>query len=127
MSTFLLFNFLPSLNEFLIKRHVRYSSRQAFTNGFKTIESASNHIPGEKYSSFSDAKHPFQRSFNESLSRLIYHFPSPLSDQSHEHVRISKDCKRTQNLVDSLDELLDVKLRNFVLELGQCDLSFEEA
>jgi hypothetical protein len=93
MITFLLFDFLPPLNKFLIKRHVRDASGQALTDGLEAIESASNNIPGKEDTALANAKHALKGSLNKSLSGLVDNFPGTFSNESHEHVRVAKDGK----------------------------------
>lgn len=126
MVAFLLFDFLPPFNKFLIKRHVRDASGQTLTDGLEAVESASDDIPGKEDPALANAKHALKGSLNKPFSGLVDDFPGAFSNEPHEHVGVAKDGKRAKNFINSLDELFDIKLGDLILELGERDLFFEE-
>lgn len=109
MIALLLFDLLSSFNELLIQRHIRDPPRQTFTDGLKTVEGPCNDIPGKENPSLANANRAFNRSFDEPFSGLVDNLPRPLRHKSNKNVRIAKNCDRAENLVDSFNELFDVK------------------
>lgn len=109
MIALLLFDLLSPLNELLIQCHIRDPPRQTFTDGLKTVKGPCNDIPGKENPTLANANRAFNRSFDEPFGGLVDDLPCPLSHKSNKNVRIAKNCDRAKNLVDSLDELFDVK------------------
>ena len=110
MNTFLVFDFLSSLNKFLIHCHIRNSSWYTLTNCLETIASSCNNISCEENSTLNNSYCPFDWAFNKTLSRLIDNFPGSLSKHPYKDIGVSKQVYRAEHFINSFHKLHEIEI-----------------
>ena len=122
MLTFLHLNLIPPGDELLIKSDIRNPMRDTLADDLERVKSSSNDISGEEDSSLDNPNSSLNRSFDETLCRLIDNFPNSLSKIIHKHIRVAQNIDRSRYFVYFLENLFPVELSSLIDKLKQIDI-----
>lgn len=96
--------------------------RDTLADDLERVKSSSNDISGEENSSLDNPNSSLNRSFDETLCRLIDNFPNSLSKIIHKHIRVAQNIDRSRYFVYFLENLFPVELSSLIDKLKQIDI-----